>query len=63
MQKTQNNKKTKRNKSVQKKLAPAAYWLRKAMQEVERDIEEIKAGRPGLLRSYSAEELLVELHS
>lgn len=50
------------NGAEKKLLAPAAYWLREAMQEVERDIEEIKAGRSGLLRSYSVEGLLAELH-
>ena len=52
-----------RNASRRKRLAPAGYWLRESIREVQRDVAEIKAGRPGSMRSYSVDELLKELHA
>lgn len=49
--------------SAGRRLAPAGAWLRDAVREVRRDIAEVKAGRPGSLRTYTADELLKELHS
>lgn len=46
-----------------KRLSPVGVWLREAADEVRRDIAEVKAGRPGFLRTYSADELLKELHA
>lgn len=61
---TQQSKRIRRS-AVRKRerLAPAAYWLRDAADEVRRDIAEIRAGRPGFLRTYTADELLEELHA
>ena len=38
-------------------------WMREAMDEVSQDIEEVKSGRPGFMRTYTVDELLKELHS
>ena len=46
-----------------KRLAAAGYWLREAMQELQRDAAEVKAGSPGFMQSYSVDELLKELHA
>lgn len=49
--------------SAGRRLAPAGAWLRDAVQEVRRDIAEVKSGRKGFLKTYSVDELLKELHS
>lgn len=49
--------------SVGRRLAPAGVWLRDAVREVRRDIKEVKAGRKGFLKTYSVDELFLELHS
>ena len=47
----------------ERRLAPAGAWLRNAVRKVRRDIAEVKAGRKGFLKTYSVDELFLELHS